>query len=96
MSSKELMQKYGAKNTRKAIARAIRAELRDGPEILDRCAELYRQAQAAGWQGPIKQACQEARDRRDKYEDLIRYCYGMPPMSLQDVAHAAQFPVGPE
>ena len=96
MPTKELMQKYRASNTRKAIARAIRAEFPDGSEIFDRCAKLQRQAQAAGSKGPAQQAYHEALDKRDEYEDEIRSRYGMPPMSPRQAERSAQFPVGPE
>lgn len=71
MSSRELQEKYGAKNTRQAICRAIRAEFPDGEAVLDECTKT-------SWH--MGEAHEMAMRKRDAYEEEIRKRYGMPPI----------------
>jgi aspartate/tyrosine/aromatic aminotransferase len=86
MASKELKAAYNASNTRQAIARAIRAEIEDGEEILDAESQATGRVAREGLfvprtGEPTLAACQlsNARNRRDESEAIIRERWGMPP-----------------
>lgn len=87
MGERELREKYGGKLA-KAINRAIRAEIPNGNNALDRLTKLAGPARHSLWKDPTGQETSEAtayykhkRDVVDKMEAQIRQKWGIPPAS---------------
>lgn len=90
MPEKELREKYGGK-LHKAINRAIRAELPDGHETLDRLTALAGPARHSGWTTHNGEPTPEAQayyDQKKKVlvmENRIRQAYGIPEVDAEAV-----------
>ena len=95
MSSKTLRAAYGASSTRQAIARAIRAEIENGEQIMLAEINASARVQRDGLFIPVTigtgapqltaagRALSKAREAREEAENEIRRRYDMPPLTGQ-------------
>ncbi len=93
MSAKELREKYQAASAKKAIARAIRAEIAGGEDLLKELTAAFHRANHQGWWTEFSHrrvvpsnaavAHEVARKKVEAVENEIRSRYGMPPTTNQ-------------
>lgn len=77
MSTLDLQRKYAAKSSKQAIDRAIRAEIPNGAELLERHNRLYLQLKSVD-SPTIVDELRSIRLQRMLAERTIRQRYGMP------------------